>query len=110
MRNLRVEVTDGEVVLESVSVLADTEDLVVIYVDTRSKYPQLSCVSDREVLINASEHSLRTDPEKRGEFTRVRLLGLRGRWQQAFDVGRYHVTWTLYKVGRSSRMLWDNEG
>ncbi len=108
MRRLRVEVTQGEIVLENVSVLADTADLVVVYIDTRSKYPGILGVSAVEMLIEATERSLRGDPAKKGEATRVRLFGLRGRWHQAYDIGRYSITWTFYKFGKTHRLLWDN--
>lgn len=107
-RKLRIKVTEGEIVLESISILQDTRDLIVVYVDTRSKYPSLECCSERGIQVGASDRTLRGNRGMKGVGTLIDIIGLRGRWQTAFDVGRYSVTWVLYKIKKAHKSLWWN--
>jgi len=97
----------GGIEVESITVLSETENLVVLCLNTREKYVEAGAdvfLRSRKtighVLLSEGERTLRATSK---EPTIVRIEGLRrsNMWSAATETGRYSTRVILYRTGRS---------
>lgn len=114
---MKVTVTDGAVVIESVDVVVEHGDVVILYVNCASKYPSPWLIqqggSTTDLLMMADERTLglRAGVD-REQHTRVHLeLDSPDGWTGEAFGGRYHAVLILWKFHGLSetRNLWVRE-
>lgn len=92
-----MEVVPGVIRVNEVDVMADAANLKVWHVDLNSKYAEVLAYGGWEVLLHATERTLRTDPEH-GQATVIRLPQLGDDWNLIADSGRYTCRIVAYRT------------
>ena len=102
------KVEQGEILVNSVFVIHNTDDMIMVEVDLQSKYPELLATSDNAIYLQASEHTLYKGKEGATmiEFDLPNNFAFCGH-----RLGRYHVDLMFYNRNkqRDDLMIWNNQ-
>lgn len=96
---MQISIEPGEIRVASVDNLLDEPYAKVWYVDLDSKYAEVLAVSTREVLLHASERTLRLDESSLGRPTAL-LFDLPDEWEVIVDCARYTCRIVAYQTNR----------
>jgi hypothetical protein len=86
---IKVNIEEGEILVNSVWVSFETPSFIIIELDTKSKYPKLACCSSNEICLYADEDTLYAGEE--GKTTNVIMELPEGFCVGATSLGRYTV-------------------
>jgi hypothetical protein len=110
-----IEVVQGRFRIQSVDVIADRKDLLILSVDCHSKYPGMFVYGNRRVLIHSDdqaeypeERSMHLDPM--GSETCITLPEKCAGWNIIAEGERYTVTIVAFPVpdGTRRREAWSD--
>jgi hypothetical protein len=106
---VKVSVKEGIILVDGVWV-DDTGPVIIITIETRSKYPRVSTYSSGQVNLVATKESLKTG--KTDVHTTISIDLPKGFSVNHVDCGRYSVTLICYDIlgFRESYLAWDCEG
>lgn len=104
----KVTIDEGAILVSSVWVKV-TESVIIVFVDTKSKYPTIGATSDSEVYLAATERTLHRG-EKEG-LTRVSLDLPDGFAVRAVECGRYDAQIICYpiKLLEEADLAWERK-
>jgi hypothetical protein len=100
---IKVNVEEGEILVNSVWVSLETPSLIIIELDTKSKYPNIACHSSNEISLYADEHTLYASPELEGKTTNVIMELPEGFCVGATSLGRYTVQIYCYNENHQQK-------
>jgi len=105
--NITVEVHEGEVLLDHISISQESE-VIRAYVDCRTKYPDLLSYSELEFVLEPRQ---RFDGQHRGpegEFTIITFEGIPEDYQMWYEIGKYslQILWLPKALGDGTR-IWE---
>ena len=103
----KITVENGQFVVENVWAVTRHDDVIILLINCRSKYPEVvECDERLDILPRPESLHLNKDTD---DYTRVRITGLGdGRWKTIVETGRYEVRWVLYQAGDDEYTLaWD---
>jgi hypothetical protein len=108
---IKINIEEGDILVNSTWVSLETPSLIIIEIDTKSKYPELSGYTGKEFWLTAGERTLHkgTDPRP----TKIELELPEGFCLEATRLGRYSVE--VYCVNQSIRldqlpkMIWEKK-
>jgi hypothetical protein len=111
--NQMINVIEGEILVNSVWKLLETESLILFEIDCKSKYPKVGCYSSTGFSLYADDTTLHTGPE--GEDTVIDLKLPEHYSIDAIKAGRYDVR--VYCVNdrlmkskqQKPKMIWETE-
>lgn len=104
MKELKLEIKQGAVIINSGILAIDHEDIKLIKIDTKSKYATCDCWGDGGkngypyIYVDATERTLNIDQKNRDKDTRVELLDFKGWTVELASGGRYTITLVLTKI------------
>jgi hypothetical protein len=101
------KVTPGQVAINCIYVDHASDDLIVIEIDCKSKYPELGPQSSSLIYLCASEDTLFT--EQSDQTTMVELLLPDGFEIGATQAGRYTVTVFCHKLSPRGVIIWQSK-
>ena len=97
-------VTPGEVRVSHVDLVLDTPDVRVWHIDLHSKYAKVLAYSREEVLLYATDETLRTDVSQLGTPTSVKVNVPEDdddyAWIMMVDCSRYSCRFVAYRMSK----------
>lgn len=106
---MKVEVIEGEILVNDLWLNVDLDDLKVIGADLMSKYPDHVVSSDDssiEIVLFKSDMTMNAD-EGAGAPTKVRILNHSGReWHCLVEVSRYTMEIVMWRESGTVTHLW----
>jgi hypothetical protein len=106
---VKVTVDEGVILVSSVWVKV-TESVIIVMVDTKSKYPTIGATSSVEVYLGATEQTMHRGEKQ--DMTRVSLDLPEGFAVRVAECGRYDVHIICYpiKLLEEADLAWERKG
>lgn len=89
--NIDIKVVQGEVHVNSITIMQESEECVVYHVETKTKRPEVSAETDKSIILELSDNG-----EEEYKPTII-LFDVPEGWYKVFQTGKYYVNVVLYK-------------
>ena len=88
---MKVTVTQGQIIINTVWLTHESDELICFEADCKSKYPEYEGGGNQDLFFGAREHSLNVDHE--AQFTKVEfdLPEIEAGWTALVETGRYYI-------------------
>jgi hypothetical protein len=106
---IKINIEEGDILVNSAWVSFETPSLIIIELDTYSKYPQVGCYGEDQVSLYADDHTLYKGDTNRQTFVDIDLP--KDFCVQATRLGRYSVEIfcvnSRMKNNQHHKMIWE---
>ncbi len=103
--NIKVTVEQGGIAVNSVFVMQESKDSLILEVDCSSKYPQPGPISLAEIsLVKGKETMHGADTDK---LTVIHVEGIPSGWMNDITVGRYNALIFFWKPSEFGQVAWE---